>query len=145
MWKLFRISFVRRILIYWRKYVFLFDIFLKHFGFFWKEFWFIERQNISIFDFQWNTFVSSSKEEIDIFERVSDLLQESLTWNFMKIYNDKIDNMATLWQLLWLNIIQSVHFGGYIHHCFCLPRMEIFQSKFTASNVKESCWIIYWR
>ena len=49
------------------------------------EFWFIDR-NISfsffLVDFQRNTFVSSYRGEIDIFRGNSDLLPESLTWNF---------------------------------------------------------------
>ena len=50
----------------------------------------------------------------------SDLLPKFLTYHllpasdFSNIYSDKIDNMTTLWQLLRLNIMQSVNFDGDI-------------------------------
>ena len=101
------------------------------------EFWFIDRNiSFSLFlvDFRRNTFVSSYRGEIDIFWGNSDLLPESLTWNFHLLpIPGTFVTMVPWWTFVYKNY----------SNVSASPEMWNCHSEFTAANAGISLLIIY--
>ena len=146
-WMKYSSTILQIILIYWKKY--LFGIWMKYFSTILQRiliYWKISHSLTSN-----ETLLCQVPKKKRYFRGNSDLLPKFLTFHllpasdFTNISSDKIDNMTTLWQLLWLNIIQRVNFDGCTSLLLFAKNGDI-SIKIHSSQCRNLVgWIIYWR